>query len=122
MTDIPRFAEWNPTVGSARWLGDGEPAQGTRFEFGIRGMGTQELEMTRFEADRSVRFEPRTGMMEGGHLFTLSEEDGSTRVDHELVMSPKGVWKLFSPLMGKRNLRKTADALQERVEDAAADE
>ncbi len=123
VTDIPGFAEWHPTIKSARWLADGEPAEGARFVFSIRGIGTQELEMTRFETNRSVRFEPRSGMMDGGHLFTLSAEGDVTRVQHELEMRPRGVWKSFLPLMelvAKRDLRLSADALKKRVECAAS--
>lgn len=58
-------------------------------------------------------------MMTGGHLFTFTQNGDLTRVDHELVMTPRGVWKLMTPLMGfmgKRNLRRTADALQRHLE------
>ena len=71
LTDIPAFADWNPTIQSSRLLSEGEVGDGTRFEFGIRGMGRQQLEVTRFERNRSIRFEPRSGMMDGGHLFPL---------------------------------------------------
>ena len=49
----------------------------------------------------------------------LSEEGEATRVDHELELRPRGVWKAFLPLIeliAKRDLRKAADALQKRVE------
>ena len=124
VADIPGFAEWNPTIQSSRLLSEGEVGDGTRFEFGIRGMGKQQLEVTRFERDRSIRFEPRSGMMDGGHLFTLSDDGQGTRLDHELVLRPKGVFRLCSPLMAmmaKRSLRKTADALQERVEGGSGE-
>ena len=54
-------------------------------------------------------------MFSGGHRFIFSEEDGRTRVDHELTMNPKGIWVLMTPLIGmmsRRNLRNTADAHQ----------
>ena len=123
VSDVEAYADWNPTIAGSRLLSDGEVANGTRFEFATKRMGAQEMEVTNFEASRSIRFEPRSGMMEGGHRLTLSEEGGRTRLDHELVMQPKGAFRLLSPLMGmmaKRNLRKTADALAARVEGSRA--
>ena len=60
--------------------------------------------------------------MTGGHRFLLTAEGARTRVDHELEMTPKGLFKLFAPLMGVmggRNLRDTADALQSYLERSA---
>lgn len=58
-------------------------------------------------------------MLAGGHRFRFTSEDGITRIDHELEMVPKGPFKLFSPLIGmigRKNLRDTADALQGYLE------
>ena len=118
VSDVATYEQWNPTVTSSRVLSEGDVANGTRFEFAIKRMGAQEMEVTNFESGRSIRFEPRSNMMGGGHRFTLSEMGGSTRLDHEVVMEPKGVFRLMSPFIGmmaKRNLRKTADALEARV-------
>lgn len=123
VSDVAAYADWNPTITGSRLLSDGEVANGTRLEFVIKRMGAQEMAVTNFEAGRSIRFEQRSGMMEGGHRFTLSEEGGGTRVDHELMMRPKGLFRLMSPLMSmmaKRNLRKIADALAARVEGSRA--
>ena len=123
VSDVAAYADWNPTITGSRLLSDGEVANGTRLEFVIKRMGTQEMAVTNFEAGRSIRFEQRSGMMEGGHRFTLSEEGGGTRVDHELMMRPKGLFRLMSPLMSmmaKRNLRKIADALAARAEGSRA--
>jgi hypothetical protein len=54
-----------------------------------------------------------------GHRFRFTAEGSHTRVDHELEMTPKGIFKLFSPLMGmigRKHLRRTADALQKYLE------
>ena len=56
---------------------------------------------------------------EGGHRFRLTAQGGETRLDHELEMTPKGVFKLFTPMMkmiGRKNLRDTARALQAHLE------
>jgi hypothetical protein len=46
--------------------------------------------------------------LEGGHRFRLTVDGDSTRVDHELAMTPKGAFRLSGPLMGmigRKNLR-----------------
>jgi hypothetical protein len=58
-------------------------------------------------------------LLSGGHRFLFTAQGASTRFDHELEMTPKGVFKIFIPLMGmmgKKNLRDTANALQRYLE------
>jgi hypothetical protein len=72
-----------------------------------------------FERDRRVRIVPDTKSIAGGHRFTFTDMGTQTRVDHELEMTPKGAFKVLSPVMtmvGRRNLRATAAALQRHVE------
>jgi hypothetical protein len=65
-----------------------------------------------------VRIVPHHRSLAGGHRFILTDLGGRTRVEHELEMVPKGAYKLLAPMMsivGKRNLRATAGALDERL-------
>jgi hypothetical protein len=62
---------------------------------------------------------PHFKVLTGGHRFIFTADRNGTRVDHELEMTPKGVFKIFIPLMGmmgKKNLRDTANALQRYLE------
>ena len=57
--------------------------------------------------------------LSGGHRFLFTAQGSATRIDHELEMTPKGLFKIFSPLMGMigaKNLRGTAAALQRYLE------
>ncbi len=57
--------------------------------------------------------------VEGGHRFSFTADGADTRIDHELEMRPKGLFRLFAPMMGmigRKNLRDTADALQRHLE------
>jgi carbon monoxide dehydrogenase subunit G len=119
VSNLETFAEWNPTIKAARKLGDGAIGEGTEFEFRIRGVGRTVQRLERFEQDRQVRLVPQNGPVAGGHLFVMSSEAGSTRIDHELEMEPKGFFKLFGPMitkMGEKNLRDTADSLKRYLE------
>jgi hypothetical protein len=62
---------------------------------------------------------PHIKVLGRGHTFVLTSEGGRTRVDHELEMIPRGAMRLFGPfvaMLGRRNLAKTAAALEAWVE------
>jgi uncharacterized protein YndB with AHSA1/START domain len=120
IVDVESFPRWNPTTKRARKLSPGQTAEGTRFEFAIRGFGRTIQELRGFERDRRVTLVPHIKALSGGHTFVLTPEgDGRTRVDHELEMTPRGAWRAFGPMVamvGRRNLRQTASALQAWLE------
>jgi hypothetical protein len=112
------FATWNPTVRASRRLDSGEVGNRTRFEWDLRGFGKVAQELQEFSRPKRVRIVPYVRALEGGR-FLLAEHGDSTRVDHELEMRPKGAFRLFIPVMGiigRRNLRDTANALQAYLE------
>lgn len=118
VVDGGRFAEWNPTVKSSRQLTDGPIGDGTRFEWELTGFGRVVQELAEFDPNRRVRIVPQIASLKGGHRFTFTEVPEGTRVDHQLEMVPQGVFRLIGPLtatIGRRNLRATAAALEERL-------
>ncbi len=122
VTDVTTFPQWNPTTVSATKLTDGPIGEGTRYQVAIRGFGKQELELRDYEEGRRVRLVPHSKMLAGGHLFDFHAQGDHTRIDHELVMQPKGILKLMSPFMGamaRKNLNDTATALQRHLETRA---
>jgi len=117
--DVANFPKWNPTTPSARKLTPGETGEGTQFELEIKGFGKVLQELQEFKPNKQVRLVPSIKMFTGGHRFVFTAENGNTRINHELEMTPRGVFKIFAPLMGmigKRNLRGTANALQNYLE------
>jgi len=119
IVDGANFAAWNPTVRASRRLDSGDVGDGTRFEWDLRGFGKVIQELQEFSRPERVRIVPHVRALEGGHRFLLAEHGDSTRVDHELEMRPKGAFRLFTPVMGiigRRNLRDTANALQAHFE------
>jgi len=66
-----------------------------------------------------VRLVPSMKFLSGGHRFLFTAQGSSTRIDHELEMTPKGLLRIFRPFMGMigaKNLRDTANALQSYLE------
>jgi uncharacterized protein YndB with AHSA1/START domain len=119
IVDLEAFPRWNPTTKRARKLSEGETGEGTRFELDIRGFGTTIQELRGFERDRRVTLVPHIRTLSGGHTFVLASEGGRTRVDHDLEMTPRGAGLLMAPLIpliGRRNLRRTAAALKSWLE------
>jgi uncharacterized protein YndB with AHSA1/START domain len=119
IVDAGTFASWNPTIMSSRQISAGDPGPGAEFEWELRGFGAVRQHLDEFDVDRQVRIVPEMRSMSGGHRFTLTSLGNETQVDHELEMTPKGVFVLMAPIMwltGRRNLRATADALQRHVE------
>lgn len=113
------FASWNPTIRASRRLDDGEIGEGARFEWDLKGFGKIVQELREFERNKQVRIVPHAKMLAGGHRFRFTPQGDATRIDHELEMSPKGAFKLLSPMMrmiGRKNLRDTANALQARLD------
>jgi uncharacterized protein YndB with AHSA1/START domain len=116
---VERFPEWNPRNPSARRLSGGEIAEGSRFELEVKGFGKVPQTLEEFERNGRVRIVPRFKMLEGGHRFVFTAQGGQTRIDHELEMRPKGVFRLMAPMMwlvGRRNLQETARNLQRHLE------
>jgi len=121
IADVGNFASWNPTIKSSRQITPGEAANGVMYEWELRGFGAVQQELQEFEPPRRLRIVPHMKSLAGGHRFTLSDVGGATRVDHELEMIPKGIFKLMSPMMGstgRKNLKATADALKRHLEGA----
>lgn len=119
IVDVAGFPRWNPTTKSARRVTSGPTGEGTTFELQIKGFGVVPQVLRGFEQDRRVTLVPQMKFMTGGHRFVLQPEGSATRVDHELEMTPRGLFKLLTPLVamiGKKNLRDTAAALKAHLE------
>jgi hypothetical protein len=117
--DVANFPRWNPTTPSARKVTPGATGEGTQFELEIKGFGKVMQELQEFRLNRQVRLVPRFKVLTGGHRFLFTAERNGTRVDHELEMSPVGFFKILAPvmgMMGQKNLRGTAKALQDFLE------
>jgi|SRR5215471_10793205 len=119
IVDGGNFAAWNPTIRSSGRLDAGQFGEGSRVERQLRGFGKVNQELQEFDRPRQVRIVPHTMQNEGGHRFTLSPKGERTRIEHELEMRPKALLVLFGPLIrliGRKNLKDTANALQEHFE------
>jgi uncharacterized protein YndB with AHSA1/START domain len=117
---LDEFPRWSPRNPWAKKLTPGEIGEGTRFQLAIKGFGKVTNELREFEPNKRVMVTPLMSMLEGGHRWIFTDlENGTTRIDHELEMRPKGIFKLMGPMMranGAKNVRETAAALQAHLE------
>jgi hypothetical protein len=117
---LDEFPSWSPRNPWAKKLTPGEIGEGTRFQIGIKGFGKVTNELREFERNRRVMVAPLISMFDGGHRWIFTDlENGTTRIDHELEMHPKGIFKLMGPMLrsnGAKTVRETAAALQAHLE------
>ena len=121
VVDVAGFPRWNPSTPSARKLSSEPTGEGTLFELEIRGLGKVLQELKEYQPNKQVRLVPKMRILTGGHRFIFTAEQGDTRVDHELEMTPTGWFRIFSPLMGimgRKSLRDLANALKTYLERA----
>jgi uncharacterized protein YndB with AHSA1/START domain len=120
---LDEFPSWSPRNPWARKLTDGEIGSGTRFEMGIKGFGKITNELREFEPNKRVMVAPLTKMLDGGHRWLFTDlGNGETRIDHELELEPKGIFKLMKPMLranGKKTVQETATALKRHLENTA---
>ena len=121
LADAGSYAKWNATIRSSRWL-DGQPhGNGARFEWGLRGLGMVVQELGEFEPPVQLRIVTDLKPVKGGHRFRLTANGDATRIDHELEITPNGIFRLFAPMLimnGRKNVRDTANAINSHFEGA----
>ena len=121
LADLGSWAEWNPTIRSSRWVDDQPHGNGARFEWGLRGLGKVVQELGEFKPHVHLRIVTDLKPVKGGHRMRLTGNGDATRIDHELEITPNGIFRLFAPMLvmnGRRNLRDTASAISTHFEGA----
>ena len=117
--DVANFPKWNPVHPSARKISQGETGEGTEFEIEVKGFGKVPQTLREFSKNKQVMIASNMKMLGGGHRFIFTAQGNETRIEHELIMDPKGIFKLMIPIMkmmGGKNLKKAADSLQKYLE------
>jgi uncharacterized membrane protein len=138
--DAPREAVWEYLTGSeqrfdfvvglTRWEPQGakRPGLGARYRIGIR-VGSVELgsliEIVEFDPPGDLAWSGVTGIDQRGRWRLRRREGGGTRVELRLTFhAPGGLAGFIADLVAstivRRNLERSLDALQHRIEDGRA--
>ena len=121
LADLGSWAKWNPTIRSSRWVDDQPHGNGARFEWGLRGLGKVVQELGEFKPHVHLRIVTDLKPVKGGHRMRLTGNGDATRIDHELEITPNGIFRLFAPMLimnGRKNVRDTANAINSHFEGA----
>ena len=120
VVDIENFPKWNPTTAVTRKISSGPAGLGSEFEMKVRGFGMVKQTLDEFVTNKQVMIVPHIKSLGGGHRFIFKKlSENETQVDHEMIMIPKGIFKLFSPMMksmGKKNVDALAECLRNYLE------
>lgn len=76
--DIEQTPVWRPRMSAVRWLTDGEPGLGSRFEVTVKVLGM------------TVRFEPEIVTWDPPHAATYRQSSGPAQMDSFLEWLPQG--------------------------------
>jgi len=122
---LENFPKWNPARNpSARRVSGGEIGEGSKFELEIKGFGMVPQTLEEFRKNKQVRVVPHIKQIAGGHRFIFTDlGDLLTRIDLELEMIPKGIFKLMTPILlatGKKSFLATIAAFQKHLDGTDA--
>lgn len=112
LADMRNELEWNPATVEMAKATEGDIGRGTRFEGKMKRVGPMHMEITEYERPRrlTMRGGGRPAYVDFGATFEPA--DGGTRVRTTLAMEPKGIAKLFSPLMARQVPRQEEETMQ----------
>jgi hypothetical protein len=112
LVDMRNDLEWNPMVVEMTKSTEGEVAGGTRFDGKMKRVGPMHMVVT--EYDRPLAFKSSGGSRGADVDYSARFEpaDGGTRIRTQLEMQPKGIGKLFSPLMARQVPKQEEESMQ----------
>ncbi|MGZ5314869.1 MAG: SRPBCC family protein [Solirubrobacterales bacterium] len=126
MADFANAAEWDPGTVSARRLGDGPPALGSKFELMVRFAGRESpfvYEITEYERPGQVVLVADTDAAHLTDTMTVAPmPGGGSELTYDARLELKGARKLFAPVMAllfKRVFANGRRGLEETIGQAA---
>lgn len=125
LSDPKNRSEWQSSITDLEVLTEGPPRVGTRWRETAIGAGTSELEIVVLEPNR-IWTESATGPMADMRLrLTFTPDDGSTRVDVDAEIEPKGMAgfllslaRPFIPMLIRSDLARAERQIASGSEDA----
>jgi carbon monoxide dehydrogenase subunit G len=101
LSDARNEPHWLPGAERVEKTSDGPVGLGTTYEGTYARAGRVELTLVTFERPTAVTFRAHAKIVDFDDAVKLSEEDGKTRLNATMTAQPRGVMKLFGPLMAK---------------------
>lgn len=112
LVDMRNELHWNPMTVEMTKSTDGEITSGTRFDGKMKRVGPMHMVVTEYDRPRAFKMSGGGRPSEVDFSATLEPADGGTRIRTLLEMEPKGIAKLFSPLMARQVPKQEEESLQ----------
>jgi carbon monoxide dehydrogenase subunit G len=101
LADARNEPSWLPGAKKVEKVSDGPVGNGTRFAGTYARAGSVEIELVDVERPRTLTFRASSRIVAFDDVVTLEEFDGVTRLKAVMRAEPRGVMRLFAPLMGR---------------------
>ena len=109
LADARNEPAWLPGAEQVAKTTPGPVGLGTSFDGRYERAGRVELKLVAFERPRAVTFRARSRIVDFDDAVELGEEGGQTRLTATMTAQPRGLMRLFSPLMA-RTMRRQFEA------------
>lgn len=123
LADMRNELHWNPQTVEMAKVTEGDVAQGTRFEGKMKRVGPMHMVVTEYNRPGALKMSGGGRSADADFSATLEQADGGTRVRTLLELDPKGIAKLFAPLMARqvpKQERETMESFKRWVESSLA--
>jgi uncharacterized protein YndB with AHSA1/START domain len=101
LADARNEPNWLPGAARVAKLTEGPVGLGTRFEGVYARAGAVTVELVEFERPHRLTFRAHSRIVEFDDAVQLSEEGGKTRLTARMDARPRGLMRLFEPLMAR---------------------
>ena len=101
LSDARNEPRWLPGAERVEKTSDAPVGLGTTYDGSYARAGRVELKLVTFERPTAVTFRAHSKIVDFDDAVELSDEDGKTRLNATMTAQPRGLMKLFSPLMAK---------------------
>jgi carbon monoxide dehydrogenase subunit G len=99
LADVGNEESWNPDVKSLRRVGSGPIGAGSEWDSDYRGMGRMRVRLSDVQRPRRLVFDTTGAKLDMRLVLTFASRPTGTHIDLTCDATPKGVMKLFGPLL-----------------------
>ena len=110
--DMRNDLHWNPLAVEMTKATEGGIGNGTRFEGKMKRVGPMHMVVTQFDRPRAFKSSGGSRGADVDYSATFEPADGGTRIRTQLEMEPKGIAKLFAPLVARQVPKQEEQAMQ----------
>ena len=108
LADARNEPQWLPGAKSVTKVTEGDVGLHTRFDGEYARAGKVAVELVEFERPRKLTFRAKARIVEFDDIVELAPHGRATRLTARMIAQPRGVMKLFTPLMAKTMQRQFA--------------